>query len=48
MDDYGNQLHWHTQVQGWHCMGLYGYAPGYGGYAVLAQSIDFADLEPTS
>jgi hypothetical protein len=43
MDDFGNQLHWTTEVKGWHSMGLYGYAPGYN-MEVLYQWIDFAEL----
>lgn len=44
MDDFGNELHWTTFVQGWHCMGLYGYADDYG-IAVLYGSIDFSEVQ---
>lgn len=43
MDDFGNELHWTTQVHGWHSMGLYGYANDYGMGAML-QAIDFSEV----
>lgn len=45
MDDFGNALHWAVVVQGWRCLGLYGYAGEDAGLQGLAASVDFYGLE---
>lgn len=39
MDDFGNALHWTETVKGWHSLGAFGWATGWGGLDTLFQSV---------